>query len=309
MKIAVIGAGAIGSLFGSLLKANNFDVCLYDRDIKKIEFIKKNGIELVFPKTGRKKKIFPEASSELPEIKSCDYYLFCVKSYSTEIAASEIAGIASDNSIAVTFQNGMGNVEKIQKYFPDKSIAAGTTSEGATFVPPGTVIYGGKGKTSVSMIVSASDRSRLNPLINVLNRSGLDADISSDFRKDIWRKLIINAAINPVTAVMKLQNRYISESKYLRAVSDLLIEESVKTAEAEGIYFNPDEIKSSVYSVAEKTGENRSSMLQDIENSRKTEIDFISGAIAERAENFSLKTPANIFMQNIIKVLESKHFT
>jgi 2-dehydropantoate 2-reductase len=307
MKTAVIGAGAIGSLFGSLLKANNFDVCLFDRDIKKIEYIKKNGIELVVPVTGEKKRIFPEAFSELQEIKSCDYYLFCVKSYSTEIAASEIASIASENSIAVTFQNGMGNIEKIQKYFPDKSIAAGTTSEGATFLPPGTVVYGGKGKTSVSMITS--DRSRLNPLINALNRSGLNAEISSDFRKDIWRKLIINAAINPVTAVMKLQNKYICESEYLRAVSDLIIEEAVKTAEAEGIYFNPDEIKAEVYSVAQKTGENRSSMLQDIENSRKTEIDFISGAVADKAKNFSLNTPANIFMQNIIKVLESKHFT
>ena len=309
MKTAVIGAGAIGSLFGSLLTANNVDVCLFDRDRYKIEFIKRNGIELIFPEKGVKKKIFPKASSELADIISCNYYLFCVKSYSTEKAASEIAGIASENSIVVTFQNGMGNVEKFQKFFPDRSIAAGVTSEGATFAAPGTVIYGGKGKTSVSMIDSSSDSSPLYPLIDALNRSALDAEISSDFRKDIWKKLIINAAINPVTAVMKLQNRYISQSEYLRAVSDLIIEEAVKTAAAEGIHFNLDEIKSSVYNIAEKTGENRSSMLQDIENKRKTEIDFISGAVAQRAEYFSLETPANTFMQNIVKVLEPEHFT
>lgn len=313
MKIAVIGAGAIGSLFGSLLTANNVDVCLYDKDRDKIEFIKKNGIKLVFPQTGDKKKIFPKTASQLSDIDSCDYYLFCVKSYSTEKAASEIASIASENSIIITFQNGMGNVEKIQKFFPDKCIAAGTTSEGATFVAPGTVIYGGRGKTSISMIDSSaegtSDNTKIGPLIGALNKSDLHTCVSSNFRKDIWRKLIINAAINPVTAVMKLQNRCISESKYLRIVSDLIIEEAVKTAKAEGIHFNLDEIKSSVYSIAEKTGGNRSSMLQDIDNKRKTEIDFISGTIAEKGKYLNTETAANTFMFNIIKVLESKHFT
>ena len=141
----------------------------------------------------------------------------------------------------------------------------------------------GKGETALSIIESGSSSALLEPLINALNRSGLKTSVSENYRKDIWRKLIVNAVINPVTAVLSLQNRHIADSVYLRDLAEMIISESVKAAAADGIYFDTDEIRDAVFTIAVKTGENRSSMLQDIENRRKTEIDYISGAAADKS--------------------------
>ena len=302
MKTAVIGAGAVGSLFASFLKTKNNDTVLLDTDLDKINYISSNGIELIFPENSSKKRIFPEAVTDTGRIKNYDYYLICVKSYSTEAAVKSIVSCAGENSVIVTFQNGMGNADIIRRFFPDTSSAAGTTSEGAAFINPATVIY------ALSMIDSRSN-SKLMPLIDALNSCGLEAALTDSFRKDIWKKLIINAAVNPLTAVLKLENRYISESVYLRNITEMVVRETVKAAESDGIFFDIDDITNTVYTVAEKTGRNRSSMLQDIENCRKTEIDFISGAAAEIAEKNGIASPVNRIMQNIVKVLESRYFT
>ena len=308
MKTAIIGSGAIGSLFGSLLKKNSIDAVLYDRDSRKTDYINKNGIELIYPESGEKLRLFPEASDRIERIKGFDYYLLCVKSYSTEAAAGEISGVAGNNSVIVTFQNGMGNVEILRKYFPDCRIAAGTTSEGALFNPPASVVYGGRGKTSFSIIKENADNSPLEPLIKMLNSSGFETALTEDYRHDIWKKLIVNAAINPLTAALRLENRYISESVYLREIAEMIILESVEAAAADGISLDYEEIRNTVFSVSEKTGLNRSSMLQDIENRRKTEIDYISGAAADKAEETGISLSVNRIMQNIIKVLESRYF-
>ena len=308
MKTAIIGSGAIGSLFGSLLKANSIDAVLFDKDSGKTDFINKNGIELIYPETGKKLHLYPEASSCIERIRNFDYYILCVKSYSTEEAAEKISRVSGDNSVIVTFQNGMGNVEIIRKYFPDSSVAAGTTSEGAVFTPPASVVYGGSGITAVSIIGRNPDNSKLEGFLKMLNKSGIETVITGNYRHDIWKKLVVNSAINPLTAALRLQNRFVSESPYLRNLAEMIIKESVKAAEADGIILEYEEIRNTVFSVAEKTGLNRSSMLQDIENGRKTEIDFISGSAADKAEKAGISPSVNRIMQNIIKVLEKKHF-
>ena len=308
MKTAIIGAGAIGSLFGSLLKANNIDTVLYDRDSRKTDYINKNGIQLIYPQPGKKLTLFPEASDRIERIKGFDYYLLCVKSYSTEAVAEKISSVSRDDSVIVTFQNGMGNIEILRKYFRGSCIAAGTTSEGALFTPPASVVYGGRGKTSFSIIDKNGNNSVLEPILQMLNSSGIETSLTDNYRNDIWKKLVVNAAINPLTAALKLQNRHISESPYLREVAEMIILESIEAAGADGINLDYEEIKNTVFSVAEKTGLNRSSMLQDIENKRKTEIDFISGAAADKAEETGISLSVNRIMQNIIKVLERRYF-
>ncbi len=309
MKTAIIGAGAIGSLFGSLLKINNIDAVLFDRDQDKINYIKNNGLKLIYPGNGESFRIYPEAESDIMKIKDFDYYLMCVKSYSTEAAAAEISAVCSSKSVIVTFQNGMGNVDILKKYFPESRIAAGTTSEGASFKSPGTVIYGGKGKTSFSIIDAGNDNKKLGQLITMLNNGGIDTSRADNYRRDIWKKLIVNAAINPLTAVLRVKNISVSESPCLRNLAEMIISESVKAAEADGIFFDYEEIRENVFNIAEKTAENRSSMLQDIENKRKTEIDYISGTAADRAEKAGIEKSVNRIMQNIIKVLENRYFT
>ena len=309
MKTAIIGAGAIGTLFGGLLKKNNIDTVLFDTDRGKTEYIKKNGIKIIHPGRSGTVHVFPEASSDLSAIRSFDYYIFCVKAYSTEKAASAVAEVAGDNSVFITFQNGLGNIEALAKYLSFSSIAAGTTSEGATQTGEGEIIYGGKGITELSMIDPYGSPEKLEKFISVLNTCGLETSEADDYRRLIWKKLIINAAINPVTAVTHLRNRYISGSPFLRNISEKIAEEAVRIAALEDIHFDIDEIKKTVYRVAEKTGDNRSSMLQDIENKRKTEIDFISGAITDAAAKFATEAPYNRIMVEMVKALEKGYFT
>ena len=309
MKIAIIGSGAVGTLFGGLLKANRINAVLFDSNKEKIKYIKENGIKIRYPETGKTLHLFPDAVSDKLQIHSFDYYIFCVKAYSTEKAAEEIASVAAENSIAVTFQNGMGNIENLLKHFRACSIAAGVTSEGATETANGEIVYGGKGRTEISFIDNNRDTEKIKTLIDIFNSSKLSSELNNNYKYLIWKKLIINAAINPLTAITRLKNRYIAESEYMRSLSEKIVDESVKIAAGENIIFNSDEMKKIVFSTAEKTGNNKSSMLQDIEADRKTEIDYISGALADSAEKSGIKAPLNKSMHNIIKVLELKYLT
>ncbi len=309
MKTAIIGAGAIGSLFGSLLKASGYSPVLYDTDSKKTEYINKNGIKLIYPKKEKQIHIFPEATDNIEEIKGFDYYVFCVKSYSTKAAAEKVSSVKSEQSIALSIQNGTGNEYIIANYFSKDFTAAGVTSEGASFISPASVIYGGKGKTLISIIKENPDNSKLKSLIKIFNRSGIETDITKNYRHDIWKKLIINAAINPVTAVLGFKNKAVSESPYLGKLTEMIIKDAVKGARAAGIKIDYNEIRETVFSTAEKTGENYSSMLQDIKNKRKTEIDYISGAIADYTENNGADISVSRIMQNIINALENRYFT
>ncbi len=301
-KIAIIGAGAMGSLYGACLSktAEVYLIDIWEEHIKKIneeglkvEWI--DGTERVF-----KLKAFKDP-------KKCgkvDLVVIFVKSYATEEATKSSLSLTGEETLFLTLQNGLGNAERIASIVGKDRVLCGTTTFGATFLGPGKVRFAGSGETTFGPLGNIGDKELLS-IKELLEKAGLNPSLTHDPLKNIWRKLIINIGINPITAIARVLNGRIPTDPNLRQLSELLVEEACLVAKAEGYNFDIEEMKRVVLEVAEKTGRNRSSMLQDVLNRRKTEIDSINGEVVSRGKKLKIPVGGNEAITLLIKFIES----
>ncbi|MCL2792529.1 MAG: 2-dehydropantoate 2-reductase [Spirochaetaceae bacterium] len=318
MNIAIIGAGATGSLFGSYLSHAGYNVIITNSSETKTNVIADKGIKVLSPSGEEILHTFLYEALPVSKLgssekfKNCQYYIFCVKSFSTASAAESIYKFVKPDSIVVTLQNGAGNIENLSAFFKLDNIAAGTTTEGATLLEPGIVIHGGKGKTTIGMVGNNKEKSQLEPLITAFEKAGFNTSYTDDPKKIIWEKLAINAAINPITAILKASNGIIVENEYLKNLVKIITEEVCLTASAsapagsDNIKLDPDETYNKVLEVAKNTKANKSSMLQDILAGKKTEIENISGFISKTAEDNGISAKGNHALFLLVKALENK---
>ncbi len=302
MKISIIGAGAMGSLFGGMLSRGGQEVLLYDVNKAHVEKIQKEGLTINDLASGEKLVVHPHASTQQKDVTGSEIFIIFVKSTITEAVAKQFAPLAGSGTIVLTLQNGLGNERILKKYFGEDRVAAGVTSQGATFVGPGEINHAGSGPTHLCM--SNKDNSRLGPFVEILNRSDFEAHIETNIRDLVWSKLIINVGINAVTAITGLENGKLLNYPEIMDVMKNLVDEAVAVAEKKGITFTYSNPLQTVYDVAEKTGLNRSSMLQDFDRGSRTEIDFINNAIVREAADIGLQAPVNRTVTNIIKTME-----
>ena len=313
MSIAIIGAGATGSLFGSYLSYAGYNVIITDSDEAKINTIANKGTKVLSP--AREEILhtfFDEAllsanirASE--KFRKCQYYIFCVKSFSTKKAAESVHKFTNPDSIIVTLQNGAGNIENLSLFFNLENIAAGTTTEGATLLEPGIVVHGGKGKTAIGMAgKNLKERELLVPLITAFGKAGFKTFYTDDPKKMIWEKLAINTSINSITSILKTNNGVIAESSYLKDLVKIITDEVCLASEIENIKLNPDETYNAIIEVAKNTKLNKSSMLQDILAGKKTEIENISGFIYKIAKDNGISAKGNLALLLLVKALENK---
>ena len=312
MNIAIYGAGAAGSLFAAYLSSAGYNVALADPDAEKTGAIAEKGITVLSSEGKEIIRSFPAAVSdsasadENPLFRGCDYYIFCVKAYSTAKAAESASALSGPASIGVTFQNGAGNIEAIEPFFGRKNVAAGTTTEGASLAGPGIVIHGGSGMTRIGMVSGTGRKAALMPLIDALGKAGFRASYEEEPQKVIWEKLAVNCCINPLTALTGCRNRAVAENYYLASLASLAAEEAVMAAKASGIILDPAALAETVFQVARATGENISSMLQDIQAGRKTETDYISGFLASAGEAIVLDIKVSKSLNILVKALGYK---
>ncbi|MCL2481271.1 MAG: 2-dehydropantoate 2-reductase [Spirochaetaceae bacterium] len=314
MNIAIIGAGATGSLFGSYLANAGYNVIITDSDDAKINAIAKNGLKVLSPSGEEILHTFiyealPAAKMESSEkFKNCNYYIFCVKSFSTANAAESVCKFVKADSIAVTLQNGAGNIEALSAFFKQENIAAGTTTEGATLLEPGIVIHGGKGKTAIGM--AGSDKgcytAGIAPLITAFEKAGFKTSYTDNPKKMIWEKLAVNTSINSITAILKESNGIIDKSSYLKSLIKIITDEVCLAAKTVSIKLDPAETYNTVLEVAKNTKANKSSMLQDILAGKKTEIENISGFISKTAKDNGIRAKGNLALFLLVKALENK---
>ncbi|MCL2705819.1 MAG: 2-dehydropantoate 2-reductase [Spirochaetaceae bacterium] len=313
MNIVIIGAGATGSLFGSYLSHAGYNVIITDSDETKINVIAKKGIKVLSPSREEILHTFlyealPAAKIESSEkFRNCNYYIFCVKSFSTANAAESVCKFVKADSIAVTLQNGAGNIEALSAFFNLDNIAAGTTTEGATLLESGIVIHGGKGKTAIGMVENnIKNKSLLAHLITAFKKAGFEAFFTDDPKKMIWEKLAVNTSINSITAILKASNGVIVESNYLKNLIKIITDEVCLVAKANNIQLDPTATYNTVLEVAKNTKANKSSMLQDILAGKKTEIENISGFISKIAKDSGVSAKGNLALFLLVKALENK---
>jgi 2-dehydropantoate 2-reductase len=217
--------------------------------------------------------------------------------------AAEIAAkILAADGVALTIQNGLGNYEVLVEHVGRPRAAVGVIYVGAQLVN-GELQATGAGKVELGRPVSPASRAKLDELGRLLREGGMDVTIVDDAWPAVWRKVLTNAAVNPITALIRLTNADLLADKPASRVADSLAREVARVATASGVRIDEEEAVKQWRSMAALTGANRSSMLQDVEAGRATEIDAISGAVAREGERRGVAAPLNQAMTLLVSAL------
>lgn len=305
MKISVIGSGAMGSLFGGKLAIAGENVVLYDVYRDHIDTVNKEGLSIEDAETGKITVVYPQASSDPESVKNSDVLLIFVKSTNTESVANQFKSFAAPHTIVLTLQNGLGNDAILVKHFGIERTAIGVTSQGATFLGPGKIKHAGKGPTHITM--ADGNKTKLQDLAAALGRAGFETYISDEVTSLVWSKLIINVGINALTALLNVKNGQLLEYEDIKQVMADLVKEALIVVKKKGIQLIYDDPLAQVYEVARKTASNSSSMLQDFQKNRPTEIDFINGAVVNEAQKLGISVPVNETVTRIVRTLDVLH--
>lgn len=303
MKVAIIGAGAMGSLFGGLLAEDDVKVWLCDIWTEHVDYINTKGLAIEHEANQRTVDI--RATTDPDEIGKIDTALIFVKSMQTSVAAQTAAKLLTDTGVAVTLQNGLGNAALISDIVGDGRVVAGTTAQGATLVGPGSIRHAGKGPTVIGRW-NGVPNDAVADIARLFNHAGIPTRVVEDVQGVIWNKLLINIGINAITALTGINNGELLDLDATRSLCRSAVEEAVAVARAMNVQVEAD-IVEHVFEVAKATALNRSSMGQDIDNRRQTEIDAINGAIVQEARRLGLPVPVNQTLTALIKTRQSHY--
>lgn len=305
MRIAVIGAGAMGSLFGGRLAAGGaHTVWLVDPWVEHIVTIQRHGLELVNP-DGSVDRIVVNGTTDVAEVAEdgmVDLTLIFVKGYATRRAVQQAARVLAEDGVGLTLQNGVGNLEILSEVLGEDRAVQGVTNHGATVLGPGRVRHAGAGPTHLACPPTVTRRT-VDHLAEVFSASGIETDVVDDLDSLIWGKLLINAGINPLTALLRVHNGVLVQEEECRHLLERIVREAAAVAQARGTVLPYDDPVKEVLRVARATGANRSSMLADILRGTPTEIDTINGAIVREGERVGVPTPINALLVGLIRAL------
>ncbi|MHB8585698.1 MAG: ketopantoate reductase family protein [Thermoplasmatota archaeon] len=297
MNVLVMGAGAMGSYLGASL-ARDHDVTLVGRQAH-VDAVNAHGLRIT---GGTERVVRLRATTSVHDAPRPELVLIAVKSYATRAAIEACASILRPATLVLTLQNGLGNIETLLEVVSPTKLLAGATTMGVTLAVPGHIVYGGPGYLRIGCPEATS--AIAIPVVEACRTSGLDAELVEDVAAEIWAKVVVNVAINPLAAITGLRNGSLLELAPLRSLMDRSAEEAIAVAEANGIAL-PEDVAVRPRRVAELTAKNKSSMLQDVERGRRTEIDALSGEIVRRGEERGVAAPVNATLWGLVKGIEA----
>lgn len=305
MKIAVLGAGAMGSLFGGLLSEAGHEVWLVDIWEEHIRAINERGLVLTGA-SGQRTLRDLRAVTAAEEAGKADLVIVFVKSTSTEAAVKGACPLFGTDTLVLTLQNGLGNIERISSVVPISMIIAGTTAQGATVLGPGEIFHAGKGLTMIGEL-DGPPTPRVEKIARAFNEAGIETGVSDNVVGLIWGKLLVNVGINALTAILRMKNGEILNYPEAVEILEMAVKEATVVAMAKGITLPYEDPVSHTKEIALATSGNRSSMLQDVTNRRKTEIEMINGAIVREGEALGIPTPVNRVLVGLVRAMEERY--
>lgn len=297
MNITIIGSGAMACLFAARL-AKVTPVSLLGTWPVGLAAIQREGI-WVNSITGNSNVRVP-VSNNPKRLPQSDIALILVKSYQTERAAQQAAQVLLPTGLAVTLQNGIGNLEALQVVLGAGRVAQGVTLQGASLLEPGMVRAAGGGATYLSG--TAEQAAVLQALAGFFQQAGFDTELVPDLAQMQWRKLVANCAINPLTALLRVHNGELLTRPSIVPIFAAAAQEVATVADTLGVPLAFDPI-AYAQQVAEQTASNLSSMLQDVLRGGPTEIDVLNGAVVRAARPFGIPTPVNTLLTQLISAL------
>jgi 2-dehydropantoate 2-reductase len=301
MKIGILGAGALGGLYGAYLTANNEDVVLLDVWEEHVTRINETGLRVEQPNRDDI-VVRPSASTNTKGVNAVDVLFLFVKSYHTKSAMNANESLYNDETTVVTLQNGLLNMEYIQEYVPSDNVVGGATTMGSSMEGPGHVLHTGWGDTKIG----GNDADRVETVTDLLTDAGIETTAVDDPRAHIWAKQFVSVGIKPVAALTGLLDGPLSDHRESTHVMNQLVEEAVAVAESKGIEILGDPVAETHHN-CQVNYDTMSSMLEDVRNERPTEIDQINGAIVEYANEEGVDVPYNQMATNLVKAKERSY--
>ncbi len=292
-SLLIVGSGAMACLFASRL-APVTAVTLLGSWEEGLAAIETRGIRVI-ELDGHETEARVAVTRQPKTIGSTRTALVLVKSWQTQRAAEQVQACLAEDGLALTLQNGLGNLEVLQEILGESRTAEGVTTTGATMLGPGHVQHGGDGP------ITLGSHSRVNALAETLAAAGFVVQRKDDLDGLIWTKLAVNAAINPLTALLEVRNGGLLEHSAGRDLMTAAAVEVGAVAKKMGIQLTTEDPAAFAFQVAERTSSNLSSMLQDIKRGAPTEIDAICGAISRVSAELNMETPINWGLWKLVR--------
>jgi 2-dehydropantoate 2-reductase len=303
LKITVLGAGAMGSLFSGYLSRKN-DVTVVDVCETTVNAIRSKGVS-IREKDGSVSECRPKAVLSTKGIGVQDLIIVFVKSMFTISALETNKGLIGPNTYLMTLQNGAGHESKLLKFSDRKHVIIGSTQHNSSVIQPGFVNHGGSGATSIGLLDGNSDV--LNPIAENLTSCGFDCHTENNVQKQVWKKMFTNTAASSLTALFQVPLGFIHSDPNANWLMRQLCREAVTVANSLGLGFDLDEVTDDVDRVCINAPNGFTSIYADIRDGRRSEVDTISGSVVEAAHDQDIAVPYHEMVVKCIHALENKN--
>ncbi|MCD8169557.1 MAG: ketopantoate reductase family protein [Clostridiales bacterium] len=303
MRIAVIGAGAMGSIYGGHLSQNN-EVYLVDTAAPVVEHIWKEGLKI--QENGQDVIYRPQAMTSTEGLEPVDLVILFVKSLFSRAALSGNKSLIGPDTYVMTLQNGSGHEDILGEFVDQDHIVIGTTEDNGAVLGLGHIRRGGEGNTNVGMLVEDKD-GFLPKLKEAFDCCGFNVKIHANIQQLIWDKLFTNVSLSAVTGILQVDMGYIASNEYAWAMTRRLIKEAVAVAKAMGLEADEEAIAAKVRKTSEMSPNGCTSIRADLRDGRKSEVDTISGSVVRAAAKVGVPVPCHEFVVNMVHALEGKN--
>jgi 2-dehydropantoate 2-reductase len=299
-RVVIVGAGAVGCYFGGMLARVGVPVTLIGRAAH-IDVIRRDGVFI--DRSDFQDYIRVDGSTDIRAVAQGTIVLLCVKTVDTETAAAAIAPHLGTGSLLISFQNGVDNVERIERASGINAIPA-VVYVAAAMSGPGRVKHSGRG----DLVIGDSGRRKdLERVAQLFERARIPCRISDDIAAELWTKLVLNCAYNAISAVTQARYGLIANNPTARQVMEELVKEVLDVARAAGIALKDRELVTAALKFGDSMANATSSTAQDLARGRPTEIDSLNGYISRRGKELGVPTPVNTTLYTLVKLLENSN--
>lgn len=303
MNITILGAGAMGALFGGYLSQKN-NVYLVDVDAARVDEIAKTGVR-VREKDGSVGVYRPNAVTDTQGLPEMDLIVVFVKSMFTVAALETNKHLIGKDTYLMTLQNGAGHEAKLLKFADKDHVIIGTTQHNSSIIENGFVNHGGSGKSIVGLLGGSSER--IEHVAETFTACGFECSTSNEVKKQIWKKLFTNTAASSLTAVLQVPLGFIYDDPHAKHLMHCLCKEAVTVCNAEGFaHFDEAEVIADVEAICKNAPKGYTSIYADVKSGARSEVDMISGSVVEAAKNLNISVPYHEMVVNLIHAMEHK---
>lgn len=306
MKIAIAGSGALGSGFGAMLYRQGNDVTLIDGWEPQATAVKHEGLHIDINGEDYHLNIPMYQDTKIPSDLQFDIVFLFTKAMQLESMLTHIQPHIHDTTIMVCTMNGLKHEERIVNYVDKSRIVRGVTTWTAGLESPGHTHLMGSGPVEIGSLVPEG-QNNVEVIYNLLEQAKLNPHKSEDLQQSIWKKICVNGTANALCTILECRLSTLNESEYARKLVYDITKEIVKVATVDGVHLNADEVYHYLVDLNDKVGPHFPSMYQDlINNNRRTEIDYINGAVARLGSEHHIDAPINQFVANMVHAKEEQ---